>query len=84
MAPGYSNGPPASSPGEGATGVAGAFYAEEELKIRVQDAHRSEFAWQRRSRLRRVAAGDRSDMEPAHFLEEALADVDGCSPRILL
>lgn len=49
------------------------------VQIWVPDTRRTDFGRQCRSQSRRVAAVDRADTELSHFLEEALADVDGWS-----
>ena len=49
------------------------------VQIWVPDTRRADFALQCRSQSRRVATADRADAELSHFLEEALADVDGWS-----
>lgn len=49
------------------------------VQIWVPDTRRTDIALQCRSQPRRVAAADRADTELSHFLEDALADVDGWS-----
>lgn len=49
------------------------------VQIWVPDTRRSDFAKQCRSQARRVAKADRADPELGHFLDAALADVDGWS-----
>jgi len=49
------------------------------VQVWVPDTRRADFARQCRSQSRRVAAADRADPELSHFLEEALAEVDGWS-----
>lgn len=49
------------------------------VQICVPDPRRTDFGRQCRSQSRRVAAADRADPELSHFLEEALAEVDGWS-----
>lgn len=47
------------------------------VQIWVPDTRRADFAAQCRTQSRRVGAADRADAELSHFLEDALADVDG-------
>jgi hypothetical protein len=49
------------------------------VQIWVPDTRRANFAEQCRRQSRRVAAADQADPGLLHFLDEALADVDGWS-----